>query len=303
MAKEGDFTKMSVALMVILSILTTFLNSSCMVIITKSKTLMKRPSTLLILNLLAVHLFQGLFVFPFYTAKKMRLESLLSRQVVCDGFRFTYMTSFYASVMAVFLVTIDRLIATRFVLRYREIVSKKRIKLMILLAWIYVLVLCSLPFEIHDKQSTTQIDIDTTNTTNGGANRSLMSQWRTAKVCHYNQSQEWTIGMLVANCAVPYSLIIVFYCRILSQINVIQLKTERSRSLTTTNLTATTKCDHSPVTSTLKDKEQKQLHDITRMCVIIGIAYLFLWLPSVIYYVVFRACPDCFAEELSLIHI
>ena len=264
---------------------------------------MKRPSTLLILNLLVVHLFQGFVVFPFYAAKKTDITSYRARQIVCDGFRFTYMTSFYAAIMAVFLITLDRLIATCFVLRYRQIITKQRIAAMLVFKWIYVIALCLIPFKDNGDSKKNMILRDNKTVANNMTSSPLV---KLSPECHYHQSQLWTILMLIINCALPYGLVIIFYFRILSSINIIQHRTERSRTCTSTSLVPyngnleTRSHSLSPPcqrTVSLKDKEREQLHTITRTCVIIGISYLFLWLPSVIYYVIFRACPECFPEN------
>jgi len=219
----------------------------------------------------------------------MRLESLLLRQVVCDGFRFTYMTSFYASVMAVFLVTIDRLIATQCVLRYRLLVSKDRIKIVLILAWIYIVTLCSLPFENDNHEQYSELQ-----QSNQSNSVNFTMTHAATFHCHYKQSHKWTIGMLATNCALPYSLIIVFYCKILMQIKHIQHRTERSRTCTSTSLVSTVSISQYERKQANRDIEEQHLHKLTRTSVITALTYLLLWLPSVVYYVMLRACTGYF---------
>ena len=335
--QDNTFTGISVGLTVALSLLTTSLNAMCIRLILKSRQMLKRNSSVLILNLLFIHLFQGLVVFPFYAAKKSdnTVMSPWLQRVVCDGFRFTYMTSFYASVMAVFSVTLDRFLATCFVLRYREIVTRRNVVLALIGQWIYVVTLCLLPF-INNGDKTTP-NVSNSNKTMGDSNTTVTLQignyitvtsetpnitallnatlppatshmLRTSSMtslssqCGYNQMQLWTILMLTVNCAVPLALVIIFYSCILTSINVIQHRTERSRTCTKTSLMEYNNInpDRMPreKTKTLTlDREKSQLRQITRTCVIITTSYFLFWLPSVIYYVTFRACPGCFPTD------
>ena len=317
---DGTFTAISVGLMITLSLLTTGLNAICICLILKSKQMMKRTSTLLILNLLSVHLFQGLVAFPFYAAKKSDATKTSPhlRHVICDGFRFTYMTSFYASVMAVFLVTADRFLATGFVLRYREIVTRRKVLIALVGQWLYVVILCLLPFKVNGNKTNKPIlEHTSSNTTLNNTTASnvtfpttppLLLSLPLSSECSYNQTQIWTILMLIINCAVPYAMIIVFYFRILTSINIIQHRTERSRSRSCTSSNLVQYNNMHPQTSEapsekqnpdtlMVDREKRQLQKITRTCVIITASYFFFWLPSVIYYVTLRACPGCFLDN------
>ena len=344
MATDNTFIGISVGLTVTLSLLTTSLNAMCIRLILKSRQMMKRNSSVLILNLLFIHLFQGVIAFPFYAAKKSdnTVMSPWLQRVVCDGFRFTYMTSFYASVMAVFLVTADRFLATCFVLRYREMVTRRKVVFALIGQWVYVVTLCLLPFKYNGdnndttykilnmnetlSNNSTTITPQITNTNNTFVtteppyNTTLTNVTLTPAIsyilhtpssllspqCGYNQTQIWTISMLIINCAVPLALIIVFYFCILTSINVIQHRTERSRTCTKTNLMEYIRSDKLETMSGEKPKtllvdcEKSRLHQITRTCIIITTSYFLFWLPSVIYYVTFRACPDCFPTNWEL---
>lgn len=293
MSDVGEFKAMSLTLMIVLSIWATLLNSLCIIIIGRSRALIKRPSALLILNLLIVHWVQGTVVFPFYTAKKAKVISLYWAGIICDGFRFTYMVTFYAAIMAVFLISLDRLLATCLVLRYKELVTRKKVIAVASFTWCYVIVLCLLPFKSEEAElANTPLLGDNGTLTMTMVNDSKISSQK-PKICSYSQSSLWTILMLTLNCAVPYVAITVIYQRIMSHVNVIQSRTERSRTITSAPInTPPLKGERF---SKFKDKERQQYVTITRIAIIMCISYFFFWLPSVIYFITLKLCPNrCF---------
>lgn len=298
MSDDGEFNAMAITLMIVLAICTTLLNSLCIIIIGKSKSLMKRPSALLLLNLLVVHWLQGTLVFPFYAAKKANVVFTHWISVICDGFRFTYMVTFYAAIMAVFLISIDRLLATCLVLRYRQIVTRKKVLITIAFAWSYVVALCVLPFLQQDSSerevSQSLLGNNMSLTTD---NSTIVKGIKKRSICSYSQSDLWTILMLTLNCAVPYVVITVIYQQILSHVNVIQTRTERSRTvITAPDDCVTPQVNHEKMCK-FKDKEQKQYEAMTRIAVIMCISYFFFWLPSVVYFVTLKLCPEkCFPK-------
>jgi len=82
-----------VVVLIVLAVIAIALNSLSIYIIyiiCTTKALWKRNSSLLLVNLLSVHLFQGLLVFPFYAGKKVK-QDFKPAQVFANGFRFSYM--------------------------------------------------------------------------------------------------------------------------------------------------------------------------------------------------------------------
>ena len=90
----------------------------------------------------------------------------------------------YSSCITLLIISIDRLIAIRWPLRYHFYVTKKRITLALLASWIYVLILGCLPFIPQKKKS--------------------------REGCSYKQQKEWSTAMLLANTLLPF--IIICYC-------------------------------------------------------------------------------------------
>ena len=268
-----------ISLLLGLSVLTTCINSLCIYIIIKSKLLLKRPSTYLILNLLTVHLLQGLIVFPLYVGKKFKVENFRWAQMFCDGFRFTYMVTFYAAILGVLLIAIDRLLATWFVMKYKEIVTKRRCIITIIIFWMYIIALCIIPF----KKSESEIDTQTIDTNNTKSNATVYRS-----TCLYNQTKIWTILMLMINCALPYILVVLCY-----QIVIYKIKKIGNKSHPTQN----TKGSNG---SKILTKDISKHKDITKLSITITLTYAIFWSPSVIYYILLSLCPTtCFVDNYN----
>ena len=275
MDEKTIFKTATISLLIILSVLTTFLNTLCIYVICKARSLLKRPSTYFILNLLIVHLLQGMIVFPFYAGKKLKVKSSLWQGIFCDGFRFTYMVTFYAAIFSVLLIAIDRLIATSFVMKYKQIVTKQRVILTIIVFWFYVISLCSLPFSktsTHLGRHSNNYHI-VTNITVYKSN------------CLYHQTKLWTILMLLLNCVLPYILVVVCY----------QIVINRVRKIEKTIV------NHIYDTGSIIKKQVKKHKVITKVSLILSLTYAIFWSPSVIYYVLLSLCPNkCFGENYRI---
>ena len=74
------------------AVLVLILNLFCVMIVFRNRKLRRKPSSILIANLLTMHLLQALATMPFYALK--RLPETNSR-FVCSGFRFFYLFTFY----------------------------------------------------------------------------------------------------------------------------------------------------------------------------------------------------------------
>ena len=285
----STFKYLSMTLLIILSILTIIGNSTCIFVINRTKELSRTPSSYLIRNLLIVHFLQGLIVFPLYAAKKHGVESLLWHQMICDGFRLTFMITFYMAVFSVFLIAMDRFIAVIFAMRYREIVTKRRVIFCIIGIWMYITSLCLIPFKYPDGHPRME-GFFYTNNPNNTSNISMainatMPRKPIVK-CKYNQSKLWTILMLAFNCLLPYITIVGIYQFIIFQISKSERKTKDKKSST-----------QSSEESKYKIKEISKFRKITTVSLILSIAYLVTWSPSVFYYVLWSVCPNvCFSE-------
>ena len=302
------FQIVTISLLCLLSLLTVMLNGICIYVINKSKELSKSPSSYLMRNLLSVHFIQGVVVYPIYIAKKASINSLQWKRIVSDGFRFTYMTTFYAAVFSILGIAVDRFIGVRFVMQYKRVMKKRRVVWVTVLLWLYVITLCLLPFkgEKQEKKSdiTPQqitnpevynyhISSDVPNHYSPPLNSSALRNNITTGLlprlpCYYIQSNIWTISMLIINCVIPYVLIIFIYQFIGYKIRYIESKTQ-------TDIGMQSKDNHNICT---KNQKIQKCKNLTRMSMILSSVYLFCWFPSVIYYIMWSVCPNtCFSKS------
>lgn len=266
------FKTIAISLLLLLTIISTTLIGFCLYTICKSKrNLLRRPSIAFILNVLLVHLYQSIVVIPLYAGKKYKFCDPYTAGKVCDVFRFTYMISYYCSVLSVLLIAIDRFIATHFILKYRHLVTRSRVLTVILLMWIYVIILCSIPFFKGDKEA----DFKLNSTTNH-------------LICTYTPTKEWSSFMLIANCILPYVALLILYKFISNVVLKLKLRQkERGESFKLVN-------------NPLDEQGNKENHSITTLSVILAFAYFILWSPSVFYHIVRSFCPvKCFHKDFN----
>ena len=268
-------------LLILLAIFTILINGTCIYTIVKKKTLRKQPTSYFKLNLLFICLFQGILVFPLYTGKKLVSKDHTSQyHIYCDGFRFTYMTTFYGGVFAVLLISIDRLTATSFVLQYQTLVTNKRAVSVIASSWIYIIVLCILPFKINSKKSF-KVNNQTSTSTNQTDVEIILSN------CHYQPNALWTLFMLGINCCLPLLLIIIFYKIITNSLNK-HLRKSIVSKISSNSL---------PGIYTHEKDEIKRNKSITKLSLMLCVTYIIFWLPSIAYYVLIVICPiKCFPD-------
>lgn len=300
--EENIFKNVSITLLIILSIIAMVTNGACIYIISKAKELSSNPSSYLIQNLLIVHFLQGLLAFPLYAAKKHGTESIFWKQMICDGFRVTYMMTFYLAVFSVFLITIDRFVAVFFVMRYQELVDWKRVIYFIIGVWVYITLLCLIPFlnfgQKNENDDFMNIDVNSDMKTNAtilinhrdSANSTKNLKKDGGVQCHYNQSKLWTTLMLSVNCLVPYIAIVILYQLITYKIHQMETKTKA--------MTSSSAYDDNMTSSESKAKEFSRSKKITKVSMILSIAYMVTWSPSIVYYILWSVCPDtCFSRD------
>ena len=272
----------------VLSILATtaflvlILNLFCISIVLRNKQLRQKPSTVLIANLLSMHVIQAVATMPFYALK--RLPETNSR-FVCTGFRFFYLLTFYLACFCVLLISLDRLLAFTLKTRYRTTVTCKRVKIALAVVWLYTVGLCGIPFG-----------------------------YPTTK-CSYNPPPNWVIFMLIVNCFIPCVAIAAIYTYIALKLRQFDVLRNRSASTTSTTdtdstveQTPTKTAANSAVVSakTKKANQQKRPKTptlskanrrITRNTMIIVASYGIAWLPSIFYFGVQTLFPEAFAPS------
>ena len=269
------FKTIIVTLLLLLMTISTFLIGFCIYSIYKSKHLFKRPSTFFILNILLVHLYQSIIVIPLYVAKKCKFHDSYTSRIVCDAFRFTYLISYYCSILSVLLIALDRFVATFFILNYKYLVTKKRVWVIIFFMWIYVTSLSSVPFT-----SAKMIQKSNVNST--------MSH----STCTYKPTKEWSIFMLIANCMIPYITLLILYKYISGIVQKLeQREKERAESFVSANIN-----EQVP----LPEQSNQEKCSFAKLSVVIAIAYFIFWSPSVFYHILRSFCPEkCFPKDFD----
>ncbi|XP_012557997.1 octopamine receptor beta-2R [Hydra vulgaris] len=266
-------TSAAVTSLLILAIAATSLNSLCIHIIRRIKSLKKRPSSILTLNVLLVHLLQGLIVLPLYAAKKFTIKSFHWAQFIDNSFRVTYMITFYGTVLGVFCISIDRFLATYWLKSYKQRITKKRVCVSLFLLWIYIITLCMIPF-IPSFPLNTSLNVSSFD-----------------KIYIYVQQDEWVIFMLIFNTALPYILTIVIYTYIICRLQALKKKHDRLRDSTNSVQ------QKGPLK--MRDKDLERYRKITYLTVVLTVFYGIFWTPSFIYYPLLSFCKSCFSREFE----
>ena len=261
----------------VLSICVVFVNTFCVVVIAKSKKLHSRPSAVFILSLITTHLIQGLLVLPFYALKRAKLPNPVIQKISCDGFRFTYMITFYGACINVLIISLDRFLAIKLLNTYKQQITMKRACYIIVIAWSYTLFLCLLPFAPLKKTLSTA----------------------TSK-CSYNQPKEWSIFMLLVNTLIPYIIITVIYTFVRTKVmrlgkvtDIHNIKRSDSAVDPHYKVSTTTKCSMIPVNDG-SDKFRQRVFNVTFLIVL---SYGITWAPSVIYHLLTLLTPSLFTKS------
>ena len=153
---------------------------------------LQRPTYIPIGSLALADLLAGAFAMPAYLIKKSPLELGSFEGVICDTFRFSYFISGYASIVSLTVISIERMVAVRFPLKYHSIISSRRLRLSLLVAWIDVLLVSSIPF----------IPLE------GGRGGN----------CHYRPVGWWSLMVINCNVFAPFLFILICYVDIYSTV-------------------------------------------------------------------------------------
>lgn len=276
-----------VCALVILAFLSVTLNVIALCLIKRKKAFCEKPSSRLILNLLATHLFQAILVLPLYAGKKMKVEDLEWARFFSNGFRVSYFISFYVVVFSALAITIERFLAIYLLNSYKIYVNIKNISMVIIIIWIYVTLLCLIPFipeetpavvstDICAANSTIHINetiknINSTQTDNTNCTTVNM-KWKTNNFYIYNPQEEWTVFMLFANAALPLLIIIMCYVYIIYRLRRLIVSKDVERN--------------------------KRFNHITYLSIVLISIYCVLWTPTIIYYTILSVCDKtCFPEN------
>ena len=272
------FTIVAIIILNIFAVISISLNAVSFWSILKSKSLSKRPSLYLIVNLLSVHFVQGLITIPLYAGKKANVSHLRLNTFFCDGSRFTSVLTFYGAVYGVLFVAIDRLLATLIVMKYKVCITKTKVCSVLSLYWVYLLLFSLIPFF-----NTNNISAEITNSTS--------SFYKKESTCSYRISTLWSTLMLTINCGLPYIAIILIYKILIGRIKTIEVQSR-------INSKGLNKGLKFAVTRQLSILNKHLQRRIIKLGITLTIAYTILWSPTIIYYTLINICPKkCFKHE------
>lgn len=262
-----------------LSLMGIVLNAMCIYILRTSRTLKSKASSLLILNLLVLHLGQSIFVFPFYALKKMKFSNFTFIKFVANGWRLTYIISFYGTVLCVLYISFDRFLATYLLNKYKTLVTVKRMKIAIIGLWVYITALCCIPF-IPEVKS-------------GDGNNSNNTYIKPQKYVYIPQ-KAWVVFMLSVNTVLPYILILICYIFIIRKLSKLQSLKDDSYVDSSSPITLNESLNN---TQTLREKDLKRYKRVTRLTLVLSVAYGIFWSPSVVYFIILETCSSCFSKD------
>ena len=252
-----------VATISVVAVLVTTINLFCLVVIVCSK-LMRKPAHLAISALVIAHLAQGLFVIPSYAVKRADfIHDIHHKGILCDVFRFSYLVTNYCICLSLLVITIDRVLASRFPFRYRHKVTYRRMMGVMGVVWIYVLLMCQIPFvpkDGHHKPG-----------------------------CKYKPQKEWVMTMLFGHTLLPFILILCSYIYIFKKTSIFSQQQEPVMSSN-----KSTKFD---IASSRRRSSGMNQQRTFKTCFIIVICYVLCWGPSLFYYVLTNICKPCFPKD------
>lgn len=270
-------TYFSTSLLAVLSVTTIALNSFCIIVLRRSKSLSRKPSTVFIINLIVLQIIQGAIVIPLYIVKKANFNvDNIWRRRICNGFRLSYTITFFGTCLGVLLTSTDRFLAVYWITSYRLRWTRQRIMAIILTKWIYIAILCILPL---------------TNSLKSYQDENVNLFNMDVSACTYNPSKAWSIYMLIINILVPYIIIVAEYLYVSHTVRFFETRAlKNSSSLVTVAIVSQIgKVKHKKI-DTGKHKK------ITRLAVALSLVYALLWIPSVVYYTLKHFCPNCISR-------
>ena len=199
----------------------------------------------------------GLVAMPSYIFKKFTWEEPM-QTIVCDIFRSSYFLTGYASILSLSVISVERLIAIRNPLNHVTIVTRRRVAMALLFAWIDAMMVSSLPFVSWESN-------------------------QPYKECNYSPTHWWSIMVIISNVIVPFLVIVICYTSmyITAQSHIKKISSNKKN------------ISHNSEHSRKDYKERRA--NITIM-IVIGV-FVACWFPSCFYYFLQKTCPQCFSES------
>ena len=215
-----------------------------------------------IFSLAVADLLVGSVAMPSYIVKKTVSDERVAH-VVCDTFRFSYFLTGYASILSLCVVSADRLCAVKRPLTYVTTVTRSRVKSVLILVWIDVLVVSSIPFASWPGQESDE--------------------------CNYTPTSWWSIMVIVSNVIVPFVFIVTCYAIIYTVARKHVHEIVKSQ---------TYRGDLGELENKQIRKDAKERRANRTIMIVIGV-FVVSWFPSSMYYFLQKTCPTCFSPKFT----
>lgn len=133
----------SLPLLILVGLLIILVNLFTLATIFSSRSLTKPANYPIILFLITATV-QGFVVVPMYSLKHLKYDARFPW--ICDVFRFPYFVCGHLLTLSLVLVCIDRIIATKYPLRYRKIITRAKMLFTMVVVTIVVIAVDLMPF-------------------------------------------------------------------------------------------------------------------------------------------------------------
>lgn len=199
----------------------------------------------------------GILAMPSYILKKFSFGERID-VVVCDVFRFSYFLTGYASILSLSVISVERLLAVKWPLRYTTVVTHKRVIMGLLFTWLDAIVISLLPFVPWEPNSP-------------------------YKECNYEPTRWWSIMVIISNVIFPFVLIVTCYSYLYltARSHIRKILSDRN---SLGNITSR------------KPRQTNERRASTTILIVIGV-FVASWFPSCFYYFLQKTCPQCFSES------
>ena len=173
----------TLTIVILIGIFGTFFNVFTITIIFADRKLRRRPSNNPIISFLLSSGIQGCIAAPVYIYRKLAHKHDRSAWV-CDLYRVPYFTCGHIMKLSLLIVCIDRLIAVRWPFIYHQLVTRRKMTIILFILWFITILIDMIPF------------IKPGNYEDG---------------CRYRPTHAWGFSVIIIYNIIPLAVIIISY--------------------------------------------------------------------------------------------
>ncbi|XP_028405345.1 D(3) dopamine receptor-like [Dendronephthya gigantea] len=222
-----------------------------------------------IISLALADILCGICAMPAYIAKK-HFAGGVGERITCDGFRFTYFFSVYASILSLTAVSVERLLAIKAPVWHRMFLTSRKMIVVLMFFWLEAALVSMLPFFWREEE--------------------------TEESCTYRPSREWSILVILLNVCFPF--VITFTCHFYTVKFAIRFSRQKYKAKISSREDTSEKNSTEYKHAILLERRER---DITcTMAKVLG-AFILCWAPSTFYYFVQMICPQCYGRSFDQI--